>query len=47
MMFCAARGAPRPVAPVGSHPLPTMPMTVQSHSATPLSRTVAACPHVL
>jgi hypothetical protein len=47
MMSCAARGAPHPVALVGSQPLPTVPVSGQPRDVALLSRTVAACPHVL
>jgi hypothetical protein len=47
MMSLAAWSAPHPVAPVGSHPLPSVPVSGQSHGAALLSRTVVACPHVL
>jgi hypothetical protein len=47
MMSCAARGAPHPVAHVGSHLLPTVSVSRQPRGAVLLSHTVAACPHVL
>jgi hypothetical protein len=47
MLSCAVRGAPHPVALVGSHPLPTVPVSGQPRDVELLSRTVAACPHVL
>jgi hypothetical protein len=47
MMSCAARGAPLPVALVGSHPLLTVPVSGQSCDATLLSHIVAACLHIL
>jgi hypothetical protein len=47
MMFLAAWSAPRPVAPVGSHPLPTVPVSGQPHDTALLSCIVAACLHIL
>jgi hypothetical protein len=47
MMSSVAWSAPRSVAPVGSHPLPTMPVSGQQLDATLLSCTVAAYPHTL
>jgi hypothetical protein len=47
MMSYAARGEPCPIAPVGSHPLPTVPVSGQPRDTALLSRTIAACPHVL
>jgi hypothetical protein len=35
------------VACIGSHPLPTVPVSGQLHDAALLSRTVAVCPHFL
>jgi hypothetical protein len=42
MMSYAAPGVPRPVAHVGSHPLPTVPVSGQSCGIALLSYTVAA-----
>jgi hypothetical protein len=47
MMSCVTRGVPHSVAPVGSHPLPTVPIGGQSCDAALLSRIVKAYPQVL
>jgi hypothetical protein len=46
-MSSMAWGLSHPVAPVGSHSLPSVPMRGQLHGAALLSRTAAACPHAL
>jgi hypothetical protein len=41
MMSYAAHGVLCPIAPVGSHSLPTVPVSGQPHGVALLSRTVA------
>jgi hypothetical protein len=43
-MSSAEWSVPRPIAPVESHSLPTMPVSGQPRGAALLSRTVVACP---
>jgi hypothetical protein len=47
MMSSMAWDTSRPVAPVGSHPLPSVPVSGQPRDAALLNHTVATCPHVL
>jgi hypothetical protein len=47
MMSSMAWAMSHPVAPVGSHPLPIVPVSGQPHGTALLSHTVVACPHVL
>jgi hypothetical protein len=47
MMSLAAWSASRPVAPVGSHPLPTVHVSGQPHHIALLRCIVATCLHIL
>jgi hypothetical protein len=47
MMSSMTWSAPHHVTPVGSHALRTVPVSGQPRDAALLSRTVAACLHVL
>jgi hypothetical protein len=47
MIFSMVWGTSRPVVPVRSHPLPSVPVNGQPRGTALLNRTVVACLHIL